>query len=263
MRLYWEIARRGYRRYAAYPIATVAGVFTNTVFGFMRGYVLLAVFRLRDDVGGYDVADALTYIWLTQAMIMTVFAWGWFDLADRIRSGDIATDLQRPLDLQLYGLAFDLGRALYHFVYRGIAPFVVGALVFDLRIPDDPVLWIAFAASVALAVCVSYAYRFLYNLAAFWLLDYRGIVIVSMVFSLFFSGFIVPLAFFPEWLREIAYALPFAAMIQIPVDVFLGKYAGADLIGMLALQVGWAIAMLAVGRAVFGVGTRKLVVQGG
>jgi ABC-2 type transport system permease protein len=263
MRLYWEIARRGYRRYAAYPIATAAGVFTNTVFGFMRGYVLLAVFRLRDDVGGYDAADTLTYVWLTQALIMTIFLWGWFDLAERVRTGDIAVDLRRPVDFQLYGLAFDLGRALYHFVYRGIAPFLVGALAFDLRIPDDPLLWFAFAASVPLAVCVSYAYRFLYNLAAFWLLDYRGIVIVSMVFSLFFSGFIVPLAFFPEWLRAIAYALPFAAMIQVPIDVFLGKYGGADLVGMLAVQLGWAIALLLVGRTVLGVAMRKLVVQGG
>jgi ABC-2 type transport system permease protein len=263
MRLYWEIARRGYRRYAAYPLATAAGVFTNTIFGFMRGYVLLAVFRLRDDVGGYDAADTLTYVWVTQALIMTMFAWGWFDLADRIRSGDIAVDLRRPVDLQLYGLAFDLGRALYHFVYRGITPFVIGALVFDLRIPVDPLLWLVFAASVVLGVCVSYGYRFLYNLAAFWLLDYRGIVIVSMAFSLFFSGFIVPLVFFPAWLREIAYALPFASMIQVPIDVFLGKYGGAELAGILALQLGWAIALLLVGRAVLGVATRKLVVQGG
>ena len=263
MRLYWEIARRGYRRYAAYPIATLAGVFTNTVFGFMRGYVLLAIFRLRDEVGGYDVADTLTYTWLTQAMIMTIFAWGWTDVAERIRTGDIATDLQRPLDLQLYGLAFDLGRALYHFVYRGVAPFVVGALVFDLRFPDNPLVWIAFAAAIVLAVCVSYAYRFLYNLAAFWLLDYRGVVILSMVVSLFFSGFTVPLAFFPDWLREVAYALPFAAMIQVPVDVFLGKFDGADLVGIMALQAVWAVALLLAGRAVLTAATRKLVIQGG
>ena len=36
MRLDWEIARRGYRRYAAYPGATWAGVFTNTIFGLLQ-----------------------------------------------------------------------------------------------------------------------------------------------------------------------------------------------------------------------------------
>ena len=61
MRLDWEIAKRGYRSYAAYPAATAAGVFTNTVFGFMQAYILLAVFASRTDVGGYDAQDAVTF----------------------------------------------------------------------------------------------------------------------------------------------------------------------------------------------------------
>ena len=58
IRLYWELARRGYRRYAAYPGATVAGVFTNTVFGFLQAYILLAVFEQRAEIGPYDRSDA-------------------------------------------------------------------------------------------------------------------------------------------------------------------------------------------------------------
>jgi hypothetical protein len=46
-RLWFELARRGYRRYAAYPGATWAGVFTNTFFGFLLANVLLAVFEER------------------------------------------------------------------------------------------------------------------------------------------------------------------------------------------------------------------------
>lgn len=42
MRLYTEVARRSFRRYAAYRGATVAGIFTNTVFGFIKAYVLIA-----------------------------------------------------------------------------------------------------------------------------------------------------------------------------------------------------------------------------
>jgi hypothetical protein len=105
VRLDWEIARRGYRRYAAYPAATVAGAFTNVVFGFMRGYILLALYRHRHLVGGYDTSDTLTYTWLTQGLIATVYIWGWQELALRIRSGDVATDLGRPVDPLRAGLA--------------------------------------------------------------------------------------------------------------------------------------------------------------
>ena len=108
-------------------------------------------------------------------MLATVYVFGWYEVALRIRSGDIATDLVRPLDPLRYWLAFDLGRALYHFVFRGIPPFVLGMLVFDVRLPEAPATWLWLALSLTLAVVVSFAFRFLYNLVAFWLVDYRGV----------------------------------------------------------------------------------------
>src|SRR3954466_14087023 len=104
MRLDWEIAKDRCRRYAAYPWATVAGAFTNTIFGFLLAYILLAVYRSRSDVGGFNAADAVTYVWLSQSMIMTVYIFSWWELAWRIRDGSISTDLLRPLNPQRYWL---------------------------------------------------------------------------------------------------------------------------------------------------------------
>ncbi len=261
--LYAGFAARGFRRYSTYRGATLAGIFTNTVFGFMLAYILLAVFRERDTVGSYDASDAVTYVWLSQGLLMTVYLWGWYDVALRVQSGDVATDLQRPLDFQGYWLAQDLGRGLYHALFRGVPPFLVGALVFDVRLPGEPLLWVAFAVSVALAVTASFAFRFLFNLAAFWLLDYRGVGVLAMVASTFFSGMAIPIAFFPGWLETAAWALPFAAMVQAPVEIFLGHAGELELLGLLALQALWAVLLLAAGRAVYVVGTRKLVIQGG
>jgi ABC-2 type transport system permease protein len=259
----FELARRGFARYAAYPGATWAGVFTNTFFGFLIAYALLAVFDQRDTVGSYDAQDAVTYTWLAQGLLMTIYLWGWFEVALRVRSGDVATDLQRPLDFQLYWLAQDVGRATYHAIFRGIPPFLLGAVVFDVLVPGDPVTWLAFVASLFLAVVVSFAFRFLFNLAAFWLLDYRGAGTLAMVASTFFSGQIVPLAFFPDWLETLAWALPFAAMVQAPIEVWLGHAEGLELAGLLALQTVWAVFLLGIGRAVLAAGMRKLVIQGG
>ena len=102
MRLDWELARRGYRRYAAYPGATYAGLFTNVFFGFLIASILLAVYDQREVVGGYDVADAMAYVWLAQGLLSVVASFGpsWSELALRVRSGDVATDLYRPVDLQ-------------------------------------------------------------------------------------------------------------------------------------------------------------------
>ena len=263
MRAYWELAVSGYRRYATYRGATFAGVFTNSVFGLMKGYVLLAVVAGRPRVGGYDAADTLTYVWLVQALLMVAYLWGWNELAVRIMQGDIVVDLGRPLDLQGAWLAWDLGRAGYHTLFRGLPPFLLAELLFGLRLPTDPLLWLAFAISVSLAAVVSFAIRFLVNLCAFWLLDYRGILNVSSLTWTFLSGSVVPLTFLPEGPRAVAQALPFAAMLQVPIDVFLGKHPGPDLVRALAFQLAWALALLGLGRLVLAAGVRRMVVQGG
>jgi ABC-2 type transport system permease protein len=263
VRLDWELARRGYARYAAYPAASVAGVFVNTIFGFMRTFVLLALFDQRERIGGYDASATVTYVWLGQAMIMTIFIYGWQDLALRIRSGDIAGDLVRPIHPLRASLAFDLGRALYHALFRGIPPLLVGAIVFRLVVPAGLFEWIAFAVSVVLAIVVSFAFRAIYNVVAFWTTDHRGALLLGGIAVNLFSGFLVPVAFFPDWLAAIANATPFPSMIQLPIDIFIGRAAGVDVLPILAVQLAWAVALLVVANGLFARGVRRLVVQGG
>ena len=136
------------------------------------------------------------------------------------------------------------------------------ALVFRLNYPS-PGDAAAFVASVSLAVVVSLGFRFLYNSSAFWLIDIRGVMIVALSLSLFFSGMVMPLTFFPSWLADIAHVLPFASIMQVPIDVWLGKHHGLGLLGVLALQLWWALVLLGLGRLALSRGTRKLVIQGG
>jgi ABC-2 type transport system permease protein len=263
LRLYWEVGRRGCRRYATYRAATFAGVVTNTFFGFLRAYVFVALFASRAAVAGFNLSDSLTYVFLGQGMIMAVYLWSWWDVALTIRSGDVVTDLSRPFDYELYWLSQDLGRAVYHVIFRGIPPFVVGALIFNLRFPHHAWTWPLFVLSMAIAVCVSFASRLMVNLAAFWLLDYRGPGTLAQAAWTLLSGFVVPLAFFPGALGTILALLPFAAYINTPMEIFLEKHLGWNLAGTLLLQVGWALALLLAARLLLKAAMRKVVVHGG
>lgn len=263
LRLDLEFAKQGYRRYAAYPAATWAGLFTNTVFGFMRVYILLALFDGRPDVGGYDRSAVVTYAWAAQGLIATIYIWGWQDIALRIRSGDIATDLVRPVHPLRAGLAFDLGRGVYHLVFRGAPPVLLGGVLFGLLVPDGVLGWGAAAASIALAVVVSYAFRASYNLLAFWLLDSRGTMLLAITAATLFSGTVIPVRFFPDWLALVANGTPFPSMVQTPVDVFMGRLEGADLARALATQAAWAVGLMALARGLLALGVRRLVIQGG
>jgi ABC-2 type transport system permease protein len=257
---------RAFRRYSTYTAATLAGVFTNSVFGVIISFVYIAVWKENPDAGGYDVTDALTFAWLAQAMIMTVaiFAGGSTDdVADRIRTGDVAIDLYRPVSFLGWWLATDLGRATYHLLSRGVAPTVVGALLFDLRYPDSVLTALAFLVSVTLAVVVSFGVRMLVAMSAFWLLDQTGVANLAMLFAVFFSGLAVPLVLFPGWTRDVVMLLPWSAFVQVPADIWLGQRTGMRVLGGLAFQAGWAAMLLLVAGGVLRLAKRKVVVQGG
>jgi ABC-2 type transport system permease protein len=160
-------------------------------------------------------------------------------------------------------LAEDYGRAAFLAVARGVPPFVVGALVYHLRVPQTADRLCAFALSLTLAIAVSFGMRFIWNLVAFWVLDYRGIQVIASMCASLFTGLILPLAFYPRWAEHAMTALPWASMFQIPVDVFLGRHTGSGLAGVLVLQTAWAVSLLALGRVTLGAAARRVVVQGG
>ncbi|MBA2890685.1 ABC transporter permease [Nonomuraea soli] len=256
--LYPTLILYGFRKHATYVWAALAGAFTNSVFGILRAYVLIALWQARPHLGGYDVVDAVTFCFVTQAMIgpMQLFGGG-LGIPERIRSGDIALDLVRPASLQAWTLAEDLGRAAYLLVVRGLPPTLLGALLFGLTHPDGPDRWALFGLSFLLGVVVSFAWRYLVALSVCWLIDERGVATVSMILMTFFSGLALPLTIFPGWLGELARSLPFAAMVQVPIDVYLGKGDG------LAFQVLWAAVLLALGAAGTRLVRHKVVIQGG
>ncbi|MEV6110440.1 ABC-2 family transporter protein [Streptomyces sp. NPDC051940] len=264
--LYAAVARGGFRRFATYRLATAAGVFTNTVFGFIISYTYLALWAESPGLGGYDQAEALTFVWIGQGLLAaTAMLGGGFheELQQRIRTGDVAIDLYRPADLQTWWLAADLGRGVYQLLARGIAPLAIGALAFELALPADPLRWAAFLLSTLLGIVVSYALRYLVALATFWLLDGSGLNLVNALLMTFFSGKLLPLTVFPGVFGDIVQRLPWAAILQVPTDILLGRHTGPALAGAFAFQAAWAAALLALGRAVQSAATRKVVVQGG
>jgi ABC-2 type transport system permease protein len=258
------LAVAGFRRHSAYRSATVAGAVTNTVFGVVKASITLAAIASAGGaIAGYDAQQGATYSFVCQALLAPVMLFGWHELADRIRTGDIAVDLARPVDLQLSWLAADIGRAGYELLPRGLPPLVVGAVLFGLTLPSSLLPFVLAAVSLALAVALSFACRFLLNLAAFWLIEMRGLLTLYLVGSNVLSGLVVPVHWFPGWMGTIARATPFPSILQTPVDVLSGRTTGWTSIETVAVQALWLIVMLVMGRIVLSRATRKLVVQGG
>ena len=110
----FALAVAGFRRWSAHRAAAVAGAVTNSVFGLLRAAITVAaVGAAGGTIAGYSALGVATYTWLTQALIAPINVGVLGELAERVRTGDIAVDLARPVDVQLSWLATDLGRAAF------------------------------------------------------------------------------------------------------------------------------------------------------
>ena len=245
MRLHWELARRGYRTLRRVSRGDRRRPVHEHFFGFLIAYVLLAVYDQRDEVGGYDVADALD-LRLARAGAAR---------RSSPASGRAGTELgaprpqrrrrHRPVPAARPAAAFfaqDLGRAAYQALCRAAPQFVLGALVFEITAPGRRAPLARLRASAScLAIVVSFAVRFLVNLSAFWLLDYRGAAGARARRRASALGPDRPALLLPRAVGDVARALPFAAMLQAPIDVYVGEPLGGDTAGVLLLQAVWAV----------------------
>lgn len=263
MRLFVEIVRRSFRRHLTYRAAALAGLVTNFFFGLLRVAVLLALYGPRQEVEGITVAGVITYMALTQAVIAYLSMFGWYDLMQSVYSGEVATDLLKPIGLFTFWLAQDAGRALLNLLLRGVTIMLVFALMFDLTYPQTAVQWLALLLSIILSWLVSFAWRFLVNLPAFWTPNARGIMRFGFVLSWFCSGFLMPLRFLPDWVQRLTALTPFPHMLNTVVEVYLGVLDGPALAQALLLQAAWAVGLVVMGQWALRTGVRRLVILGG
>ena len=263
MRVYLTAARLSLRRFLTYRSSAAAGVFTNTVFGCIRAFVLIALWKQKPEINGWDLSDAVTYAFATQALIspMGVFL-STTELGPRIRSGDVAVDLYRPVDFQAWWFSLDLGRALGAGVLRSLPPVLFGLLLFPVSLPLSPLRWAEFAVCCALGYTVSFALRYAASLVAFWTMDERGVTSILTAAGMFCSGLIIPLTIMPGLLGTVVQATPWAAIIQMPINVLLGTQRGG--FGYALVFAGlWALTLLGFGRLLTAAARHKVVVQGG
>lgn len=262
MRLYYEIARRSFRRAAAYRGAYFFGLLTNAFFGALITYMYRALYASGGGVAGWTVEDAVSYAWTTQSLISIGGGWLSYEIMATIQTGDVVTDLSRPWNFWGYWLSRTLGERLYNLLLRASLTYVIGMVLFGARVPA-PADALMFLVAMTLAAVVSFGFSFILNLISFWTVDASGIMFIANIAMTFFSGFLLPIAFFPPALQAVASVLPFQAITSIPAQIWLGKIEGDTLLRVLALQAFWVVALAGIGLLVLRQAMRKVVIQGG
>jgi ABC-2 type transport system permease protein len=264
VQVYLAFARKSFQRQMQYRVANLAGLTTNFFFLLVHIFVYTAFYAARTGPQPLNLNEIITYFVLCQVSFMLMPFWGArSEVTEAIKSGDVVLQLTKPVDFQAYWFADECGRAYYYLFMRGLPTFLISILFFEVAIPRQPTVLMAFAVSMTLSIFMSAAITITIFSSAFWTLDTTGISGMSGSVIMLFSGMLVPIALWPEWLEYIARWLPFEGLIDIPFSIYLGKITGVEAWIAIGKQMVWSLFFLGLGRFLLTRGFSRLVIQGG
>jgi len=263
VKIFWRLVWVSLRQQTTYRAAMLAGLVTNLFFGVLRLALMQALYKDQGAVNGLDLGGAITYIGISQSLIAFLFIFGSNDFMKSVSSGEIATDLLKPVRLFTLWMARDLGRGLVNLFTRGVLFMVIFQFFYPLVWPVSVGQVLVFVFSLTISWLLSFAWRFLVNLAAFWTPDAIGVGRAAFALSQFFSGFILPLRLFPEWTQTIFNLTPFPSMVNTPIDIWIGLISGTEIWLAIGIQLIWLLLLVWLCQVTVRAGVRHLVIQGG
>ena len=245
----------------AYPADLAGRSVTIVLFLWIFCHLWRAAYQASGQqvIAGLSLPDTLWYLMLAEAIALSRPRLSGA-IAEGVRSGAIVYQLNRPCSFLLYQAATALGDASLRLVGNLLAG---GAIVWVLIGPPPP-LWgwplvlVAVFGAWAIDCCLSAGIGLLAfvteEIAAFeWIYS-------KLVMTL--GGLLIPLDFYPDWLRSVAVHLPFAYSLYGPARAFVTPGSGVFAHLFLGQAVWLAVLVVAVGLG-YRRGLARLNVNGG
>lgn len=271
LRPYRAIVGARFRMMLQYRVSAIAGVFTQIMFGLVYVMVFEAFYRSSTPaVQPMTFAQIAAYVWLGQALL-AMLPWNADpEIRAMIRSGAVAYELCRPVDLYAMWFARALAWRTAPTVLRAI-PMTIFAMVLlpvlgmpEWRLaPPGAAHGLAFVVSLACAVLLACAMSTLLHVAMLRTISSDGIVMIAGTAVAFFCGLTIPLPLMPDWAQDILPWLPFAGLADQPFRIYSGSIELVSVPLVIARQLAWTLALIVFGRWLLSRTVRRIVVQGG
>lgn len=263
MRAYLTIIDTRFRLFLQYRMVAFAGFGTQLFWGLIRMMIFAGFYHSTTAKQPMTYEETVTYIWLGQAFLVMLLFGIDGDIAVMIRSGGVAYELLRPVDLYSFWFCRIAAARAASMMLRAIPMFLFAGLFFGLQPPPDFVSGMVAAVAILCAFILSCALTMLLTISLFWTISGQGIADIMPVVTYVFSGMIVPLPFFPDWSQPILDALPFRGMADVPFRIYAGHIPSDQALPVIAGQICWIFVLVILGRLVLTRGLRRLVLQGG
>lgn len=265
---YWAYAKATFTVGLAYRLHILFWVLSDIVQVSVLLLIWTAIFNSSSSstIQGYTLGQMMIYnlvIYMTGSFAFMRPLW---DLAEDHYDGKIAMSLIKPT------------KYLYEVFFRNLGNNFIGNLIISLPLVtvlvgvsltmNTGVTYTVanvglYVVSILMALVISFFSNFLFATMIFLTDATFGMMQLNEAVIKIFSGSLIPLSFFPGWLRTIAEILPYASVYSVPTLILIGRLNGVDLWSALGLQVAWAVGLVIVTNLVWNRIIERLKVHGG
>ncbi|HVI88668.1 MAG TPA: ABC-2 family transporter protein [Dongiaceae bacterium] len=209
----------------------------------------------------YDRQDFAVYFMAMYLLRQATVMWSVLILDRGIRRGELAPQLLRPMPPVWAHIAEHLGEIIVRLPII-LAIFLLGLYLTDtlgnLTLPNVPLFILALVGSWLIFFHLHYCV----GLLAFWMDGVLSLEPLIWYFTVILGGGAIPIDLFPTAIRDILTWLPFAATLDFPAQILLGKIAPALLVLGFAKQIAWVATLTLLRQALWRAGLRRYSAMG-
>jgi len=263
---YLQIFKLSFQQEFAYRLNFVMWRVRNILQIILMFFLWSSVFKNpQTEVFGYNQEKILTYVFGILILRAIVFSARAVDVAGEISNGDITNFLLKPISYFKYWATRDIASKVLNLSF---SVFEITVLFLILKPPlflqTNPLSLFAVLVSLILAVILFFCLLFITNISAFWMPEngWAAQFLFIVIITDFLSGGVFPLDILPLAFQKVLYSTPFPYLLFFPLQVYLGKIAGLEIIRGLVTAFTWVFVLFMTVKFVWAKGLRRYSAEG-
>lgn len=263
MKKYVDYMKIGMKEHLVYAGAVWARLFSKIIYLYLQFCIWSALFTSGCiKKPALDKTNILRYI-VIATIVSTIIECNVIEkINEQIQSGNIATELIRPIGFKRMLLSKHLGDTVVKILCYTIPLMILAKVSTEMQLVCTYQLGFGIL-SILLAYSIQFLYSLIIGLLAFWFIVTWPInMFLGAIYKLL-SGVWIPVTMFPEMLYKVNLFLPFRAIYAIPVSILANGMKINVIWQSIGIQIIWLVILYILMQCIWQVGRRKLVVQGG
>ena len=246
MKKYWQVYINAMQDAFADRARLIVYVMEDFIAPLVSILLWIGIYRFSGRTSsGWELNKLISYYLLVAFLSLALNHYLEFSIGFRdIKLGGLVKYLVRPVSYLGYTFAGSNGWKTVRFLFA-LLPYSLLVVIFKQYFSVS----ISFPSAVsavlfaAIAYMMIFFYKFLLGISSFWVVENYGVVNFFWMIQTLLSGLLIPLDFFPEWLKTVLWFLPFRFFYYFPTKLLLDGQNAGNYVPDLLVAIGWLMVL--------------------